>query len=264
MAPSLAFGLSHVDPRQIGRGIQSGNKYENLVHTTGLSMVRVGDQVHTAGLSMVRIGDSVHNTGLLFGGTVKTLLLLFFSLSIAHARVPIPGLEPQPGIGIDDITGIQRIEFAGGYGEKTDNFRVTAHWHLFGRTIARYDVDFSLAANYSIFNSQPKNPQGDALDMRDVGLTPVATVYLKRRFLGLRPFMEMGIGIHYLTDKRFSTKDFSTRFQFGDHIGVGVLFGRGQKIRLAYQFQHLSNAGLKNPNPGINFHILNFGVKFQK
>ena len=43
---------------------------------------------------------------------------------------------------------------------------------------------------------------------------------------------------------------FSTRFQFGDHLGVGVR--RGQ-YDIGLRLQHLSNAGLRNPNPGVNF-----------
>lgn len=34
---------------------------------------------------------------------------------------------------------------------------------------------------------------------------------------------------------------------------VGALFGEHQSYQAGLRFQHLSNAGLKHPNPGINF-----------
>jgi hypothetical protein len=31
---------------------------------------------------------------------------------------------------------------------------------------------------------------------------------------------------------------------------------------LSYRYQHLSNAGIKQPNQGINFHLLRFQYHF--
>ena len=81
----------------------------------------------------------------------------------------------------------------------------------------------------------------------DLGFTPVAR-------WGRSPYLEAGVGAHVLSDLDVGTgSDFSTRFQFGDHVGVGMRFG---SYDLGLRFQHLSNGGLRNPNPGINFVIL--------
>ena len=81
----------------------------------------------------------------------------------------------------------------------------------------------------------------------DFGFTPVARA-------GTSPYIEAGVGAHVLSDLDVGTgSDFSTRFQFGDHIGVGLRFGA---YDLGLRVQHLSNGGLRNPNPGINFLIL--------
>ena len=81
----------------------------------------------------------------------------------------------------------------------------------------------------------------------DLGLTPTA------RF-GSSAYVEAGVGAHVLSDLDVGTgSEFSTRFQFGDHIGAGLRFG---SYDLGLRFQHLSNGGLRNPNPGINFVIL--------
>ena len=81
----------------------------------------------------------------------------------------------------------------------------------------------------------------------DLGLTPVARS-------GGSLYLEAGLGAHILSDLDVGTgSDFSTRFQFGDHVGVGFRF---RHYDLGLRFQHLSNGGLRNPNPGINFLIL--------
>jgi hypothetical protein len=47
-----------------------------------------------------------------------------------------------------------------------------------------------------------------------------------------------------------------TAFQFANMAGVGVQFGGRQQYQAGYRFQHVSNGGIKEPNPGINFHQL--------
>ncbi|KUZ17943.1 deacylase [Burkholderia diffusa] len=71
----------------------------------------------------------------------------------------------------------------------------------------------------------------------------------------LRPFVEAGAGIRFLTSPTISNKlSLATSFQFVDVVGVGAQFGERQQYQLGYRFQHVSNAGIKEPNPGINFH----------
>jgi len=41
--------------------------------------------------------------------------------------------------------------------------------------------------------------------------------------------------------------------QFADMVGVGATFGPHQNYQAGFRFQHLSNAGIEHPNPGINF-----------
>jgi len=76
-----------------------------------------------------------------------------------------------------------------------------------------------------------------------------------------RVFLEAGLGAHLLSNVRFSDLYLSTSLQFGSHIGAGIYFGRDRKFSLVYRFQHLSNASVKQPNPGIEFHLLQFGFR---
>lgn len=94
-----------------------------------------------------------------------------------------------------------------------------------------------------------------------LGITPT---------LRLRPdqgrsawFFEGGIGAT-VANKRFVTdrKEFSTRFNFASHIGVGVNFGEQRRHEVSLRVQHLSNAGIKHPNPGENLVQLRYGYHF--
>ena len=94
----------------------------------------------------------------------------------------------------------------------------------------------------------------------DLSLTP--TFRLERKS-GYGPYVEGAIGFHYISDKNIAAgKQFSTNFQFGDHVGAGVRFGDKGQYDLGLRLQHLSNAGIKHPNPGINFGIIRFQYHF--
>lgn len=86
----------------------------------------------------------------------------------------------------------------------------------------------------------------------DLAFTPVAR-------WGRSAWLEAGVGAHVLSDLDVGTgSDFSTRFQFGDHVGAGLRLG---DYDVVLRFQHLSNGGLRDPNPGINFLILRLELR---
>jgi lipid A 3-O-deacylase len=78
-----------------------------------------------------------------------------------------------------------------------------------------------------------------------------------------RPYIEVDAGIRLLSSTRISS-DFSvgTAFQFADMAGVGLQFGSHQQYLAGYRFQHISNGGIKEPNPGINFSQLYLQYNF--
>ena len=82
----------------------------------------------------------------------------------------------------------------------------------------------------------------------DLGVTPV---FRFQRASG--SYFEAAIGFHAISELEFeNNRETSTRFQFGDHVGAGLVRGR---YDFGVRLQHLSNAGIRNPNPGINFLI---------
>lgn len=90
-----------------------------------------------------------------------------------------------------------------------------------------------------------------------VGVVPV----LRYRFdAGRSPwFVEGGIGVSYLHRDYISLqKEFGSRWNFSDHLGAGYSFGTDRRHSLGVHLKHVSNAGLKKPNPGETFILLRY------
>lgn len=97
-------------------------------------------------------------------------------------------------------------------------------------------------------------------DIADLSITPVFRLQESTRS-GFSPYVEAAIGFHLLSERHITpTRRFGSSFQFGDHIGVGARFGERGRHDLGLRVQHVSNAGLKDPNPGVNF----WQVRYQR
>jgi hypothetical protein len=141
-----------------------------------------------------------------------------------------------------------------GFNDDVFQWRVGAQWKWQKRwfTGGSYELggywDVSAGAWYS----------DEDKTLYDLSVTPV----FRYQATGTgTPYLEAAIGFHLLSDLRVeSNKTFSTKFQFGDHIGAGVRFGPERRYDLQLRLQHLSNASIEHPNPGINFLQLRFQV----
>jgi hypothetical protein len=75
--------------------------------------------------------------------------------------------------------------------------------------------------------------------------------------LGWRRFpvsIEGGVSPTVISLEHFETKDLGTDFQFTSHVGANWDFA--SRMRLSYRFQHMSNAGIGDNNPGLNLHMV--------
>lgn len=101
----------------------------------------------------------------------------------------------------------------------------------------------------------------ERVSFTQLGLVPM----LRYRFGRGRSdwFMEAGIGISAMDALyRTTDKEFSTRFNFVDVLGVGRSFGLRRRQELSLRFSHISNANIKKPNPGENFLQLRYTALF--
>jgi len=99
-----------------------------------------------------------------------------------------------------------------------------------------------------------------ASSITDLSLTPT---FRYQQSSGKGAYFEGAIGFHYLSGKNVTAaKQLSTNFTFGDHIGAGYRFGDRGQYDLGVRLQHLSNAGIKHPNPAVNFALVRFQYWF--
>jgi lipid A 3-O-deacylase len=124
-------------------------------------------------------------------------------------------------------------------------------WYVGGywdAELAYMESDVSAAGNEELF---------------DLSLTPVFRMQRDASLSsGVSPFAEAGIGAHLLTDTRLGDRAFSTALQMGSVLGLGLGFGDNGQYELSYRYQRLSNIGIKNPNDGMDLHLLRFGYHF--
>lgn len=88
---------------------------------------------------------------------------------------------------------------------------------------------------------------------------------LRYRFSRGHPswFLEAGIGISVLHPLyRTSHKEFSTHFNFVDVAGVGYSFGERRSRELSLRVTHVSNGGIRHPNPGENLLQLRYAMMY--
>jgi lipid A 3-O-deacylase len=89
----------------------------------------------------------------------------------------------------------------------------------------------------------------------DLNVTPV---WRKESGFG---YVEAGIGAYLLSHTINNDNDrLPSSFQFGSHIGAGLRLGESGQTRVGVALQHLSNAGIKQPNGGINLYQLTLSV----
>ncbi|MGT2494520.1 acyloxyacyl hydrolase [Cupriavidus basilensis] len=78
---------------------------------------------------------------------------------------------------------------------------------------------------------------------------------LETRGGSLVPFLEASVGVRMMSHKATSDEHRSgSLFQFSDMIGVGMAFGPKTAYEAGFRYQHVSNAGIKQPNPGSGFY----------
>jgi lipid A 3-O-deacylase len=117
-------------------------------------------------------------------------------------------------------------------------------WHIGGWNFA-----FVAEGHAAYWHTDEGNRHDNVYEF---GATPIIRFIKSSGWI--RPFAEAGVGIRLITHPRISDSyTLSSAFQFADMVGVGAQFGDRQQYQAGFRFQHLSNASIKEPNPGINF-----------
>lgn len=72
--------------------------------------------------------------------------------------------------------------------------------------------------------------------------------------------VELGVSPAFLSEDIYGNEDLSGHFQFLSHGGILLL--PLPYLGIGYQFQHMSNADIQQPNPGLNTHSLEINFRF--
>jgi hypothetical protein len=175
--------------------------------------------------------------------TKGTLSVLLLGLGLAAG---------QPARAVNG-TGIE----LGAGDDSTSLARVTLRWN--------WDKRWSLGQSWNITGFWEAGLgywDGDGAGARslwDLGITPVFRFSPNSSNF----YLEAAVGAHLLSETRINNRRiFGSSFNFGDHIGFGWSFGEKNRYELGYRLQHLSNAGISDPNDGINFHQIRFGYNY--
>jgi hypothetical protein len=72
--------------------------------------------------------------------------------------------------------------------------------------------------------------------------------------------LDAGFSPTYISRYHFSSTDLGENVQFTSHIGLN--WDVFSHLRVGYRFQHMSNAGIREPNPGFNLHVVSVGYLF--
>lgn len=119
---------------------------------------------------------------------------------------------------------------------------VTTHWDL------------------SLGTWNAENSSGSRQGVAVIGMKPVLRFHSKSRYPW---FVEAGVG-GYLSSKLYDNRGerSSTAFNFGTHLGLGYYTGMRREHEWMLRVEHVSNAGIKQPNPGENFVQLRYARHF--
>ena len=146
-----------------------------------------------------------------------------------------------------------------GQDHRTDMWRVSAQWQWLQCWLQ--GERWHLGGFWDLGLTQwEQSVPGERTRLREIGLTP--TFRLQANNLrGV--YLEAGIGAHLLEATSLGNKRFGTAFQFGDHFGFGYRFGASGEFDIGYRYQHLSNAGIKLPNSGLDSNQLRLQYWFR-
>ncbi len=180
---------------------------------------------------------------------MRAFVLVCLMLAGAPAAHAVDGMSIELGTSDSSNASVDmaRVGIQWNWGKR---WALGPNWHIGGY--------WDLSLGYWNNDSANRSSSGIA----DLGFTPTFRVQQTQPG-AIAPYLEAAIGFHLLSETSVSDRrQFGSSFQFGDHVGIGIRFGPRHAYDLGYRYQHLSNAGIKQPNNGINFHQLRLQYHF--
>ncbi|HIV71378.1 MAG TPA: acyloxyacyl hydrolase [Candidatus Aquabacterium excrementipullorum] len=184
---------------------------------------------------------------------IATLLLFTCPLAaICHAAETSPDR-------LDRGWGPSSVFIQAGHAPASSSIAVGVTWdgpwqrrYALGKVTSLWEVSASR------WHAQDEAP-GQASWFTQFSLTPAWRLYPHRWSSGW--FVEAGVGISAISPRyRTRTKEFGTVFNFNEHLALGKRLADRHEVSL--RVQHVSNAGIKEPNPGETFLQVRYAYAF--
>jgi hypothetical protein len=164
----------------------------------------------------------------------------------------------------EDRTGVQQWGVLSGYGASSRDgiFMVPlmgrAAWFLpevIDEPLRQYDLNLKWVVEgwvAGVFNGQ---------DAFEGGINPIVLKIDYDRGQRLVPFGIGGVGAMYTG---LTGQDLGGPFEFDSFIGVGahLFFSDRLAATFSWRIRHISNAGIKQPNRGLNTNFFQIGLEY--
>lgn len=189
---------------------------------------------------------------------MKKKSVIIIILAVSFAMLKFCWAQDRPG-------GLWGVEVLTGYGQgaliQKKDYRVIPIMMAFDFDIKPLTekigfnppgiVQFQLEPFLSLILRPETNMEVGTSFMLKLGLSPEGS--------RVQPFAKGGVGMIYMTQH---TLDQSTQFNFLINFGAGMHYflRPDYAFTFEYRFRHLSNAGIKEPNRGVDVHFGLFGV----
>ena len=134
-------------------------------------------------------------------------------------------------------------------------------WHSFRLSKGNSELACLLEFTYGYWDGYRGTTGNDII--HTVGFSPIFRLQrISQESVSIYPYLDFGIGVHYITNTDIEDRQFSTHYQFALTFGTGISFGPQKKFDFGYRFQHYSNAYTVIPNDGMNMHMIRIGYRF--
>jgi lipid A 3-O-deacylase len=116
----------------------------------------------------------------------------------------------------------------------------------------------SLRPELELSHFRYTGPAAGPDSMEQIGA--IGVLHLHHGEGSIRPYVEAGLGAALFSRDQLGSKDFSTSFQFSEHLGLGLEFA--ERWFAGLQYSHYSNADIEKPNDGLDLHQIVIGMHF--
>ncbi len=175
-----------------------------------------------------------------------TIGIIFFSAPIQGWSLPIKESGILTGIGAGDLRG------------QNDYMPVPIIWHVgFDFKPILEKINLTPGGIVEVYLEPQINPVASPSANVEFGCG-VGFHIIFAAMAKISPYLTFGSGLIYITT---SNEEQSTKYNFQDQVGAGIYYflNETRALNMGYRLRHISNAGIKHPNSGIDTHIAEFG-----